>query len=204
VRGALDEGGDGGVVKVTFAIGYEGREHLLHLRGERQEDVIGFGSLERVTQVFLVQVDFEAGLKVARDEHGAFGIEDGAAGESAFDGVDDNFRIEAAARGEGECLAHGGDVAGDHDLIGELGRVSGTDRASERNAGAEALENWLGLGEDFGLAADHDGERAFDGFGFATADWRVKKVDAFGLAGHRDFLRDERADGAHVDDERAI
>jgi N-methylhydantoinase B len=48
VRGALNEGGDGGVIEVAFAISDEGGEHLLHLRGERQEDVVGFGSLERV------------------------------------------------------------------------------------------------------------------------------------------------------------
>ena len=139
VGSAFNEGGDGGVIEVAFAIGDERGEHLLHLRGERQKDVIGLRGLEGIAQIFLVKIDFETGLEIARDEHGAFGVEDGAASEAGFDGVDDDFRIEAAARGQCQRLAHGGDVARDHDLIGELGGVASADGAGEGDAGAEAF-----------------------------------------------------------------
>lgn len=168
VRGGFDEDGDGGVIEIAFAAGDQRGDHLLHLRSERKADAVGLGGLEGVTQVLLVKVEFEAGPEVARDEHGTLGVEHSAAGKASLDGVNDNLGIEAAARGKRERLAHGGYVAGDHDLIGELGGVACTDRSGERNGGPHALEDGLGLGEDLGLAANHDGERAVDGFGFAT------------------------------------
>jgi len=62
------------VIEVAFAIGDERRKHLLHLCGERQINVIGFGGLERVAQVLFVKADFEAWLKLRAMSIGPFAL----------------------------------------------------------------------------------------------------------------------------------
>ena len=52
-------------------------------------------------------------------------------------------------------------------------------------------------------AADHDGQCAVDGLGLAATDWRVEEFDPLPCASRADFLRDQGADGAHVDDDGA-
>ena len=49
VGGGFDEGRDSGVVDVAFAVGDEGRNHLLDLCCERKADTVGFGGLERIS-----------------------------------------------------------------------------------------------------------------------------------------------------------
>ena len=52
-------------------------------------------------------------------------------------------------------------------------------------------------------AADHDGQGAFDGLGFAAADGGVEHGDAFLGQFGGDFLAGLGGDGAHVHDDRA-
>ncbi|MGA2569118.1 MAG: hypothetical protein ABSF23_01240 [Terracidiphilus sp.] len=47
------------MIEIAFLIGDEGGEHLLYLRGERQENVVCLGGLECVVEVLLMKQDPE-------------------------------------------------------------------------------------------------------------------------------------------------
>ena len=83
--------------------------------------------------------------------------------------------------GEDQRFAHGCDVTCHHDLVGELGDIARTDRAGQRNARAHELKDGHHVVEHLLIAADHDGERAVDGFRLAAANGRIQKPTSFSL-----------------------
>src|ERR1017187_10429204 len=95
--------------------------------------------------------DFESRLEVACDEHRPLGVENGTARESTLDRIQDNLRIEAASRGKDKRLAHRGNVARNHDLVGQFGYIPRPDSAGERDARTHALEQRLRFAEVFSL-----------------------------------------------------
>ena len=80
-------------------------------------------------------------------------------------------------------------------LVGQLGGVARADRAAMHGAGAHFQQDVLHRIEHRLVAADHDGQRAVDGLGFAAADRGVDHLHALWRAGLGDFLRCERTRG---------
>ena len=83
---------DAAVVVGGFAVHLEGL-HDFHdglERGMGHAEVVG--GVQGVGEVLDVEFDAEAGLEVAGEHHGDFGVHDGAAGEAALDGFKDFLR----------------------------------------------------------------------------------------------------------------
>ena len=88
-------GDDAGVVVVAFALVHQRHDQPLNDAGEGQRHLIFFGGLQGIPQIFLVEANPEARLEIARDRHRRFGVQNRASGQTAFDGVENHFRIEA-------------------------------------------------------------------------------------------------------------
>src|SRR4051812_32617912 len=114
--------------------------------------------------------DTEAGLKVPADRHGGFCVEDSTAGQTALDGVKNYLWIESGASCQDQRFAHSRDITGDHDLVRQLGDISGAYGARKEDTRTHRLENGLNGLEYLGVAADHDGESAVNRFWLTTAD----------------------------------
>ena len=155
---------------------------------------------QRVIEVLDVQVDLEAGLEIAREDHRGFGVHDGGTREAALDGLKDLLRIDARPGGQEHRLRKRRDVERHDDLVGQLRGIARADLAAPHRARAHDEQEVLVLLEHLLVAADHDGQRAVDGLGLAAGYRRVDHVDALCLAGGAHFLGDLRRDGAHVDD----
>src|SRR5271166_239279 len=117
-----------------------------------------------------MQADAKAWVEVAGNDHGRLGVEHGASREATPDGFENDAEIEAGAAGEDEGFAHGGDVAGDHNLVCELGDIAGADWTRERNTGSHGFEDGQRVLVDHRIAPNHDGKRTFDRLGLSAAD----------------------------------
>ena len=70
-------------------------ENFLHFGGHGNGRTDRVGAVQHIVQVLDVQIDFEAGLVVARNHHGGFGVHDGGACQTALDGLKYQFRVNA-------------------------------------------------------------------------------------------------------------
>src|SRR6202046_5489867 len=200
----LDEGHDCRMVQVSAALIHESDQHLLHHAGEGKRDFLRFRGEERIAKVLLMKANAKAWLKVTSNDKRGLGVQHSAARQSALDGVEDNFGVDAAAVGENEGFGHCGDVASNDDLIGQLGHIARADAAGEGNAGAQQFQDWSDFLEGSFVSSHHDGKGGIDGLRFTSAHRRVKKLNAFLGAGLANLLRDDGANGTHVDQDRSL
>ena len=110
----------------------------------------------RIGQVFDMQVDLEAGLEVAGENHRRFGFHHRTAGQAATDGIEHQFWIDAGFSGEHQRFRQGGDVERDDDLIGQFCGVACADIAAADHGFAHFRQQFDAAVEDFLFAADHD------------------------------------------------
>ena len=157
------------------------------------------GAVQGVVQVLDVQVDLKAGLVVALDHHGGLGVHHGGTGQAALDGLEDQLGVHTGLLGQGQGLGHGLDVAGHHDLVGQLGGVARAHVAAQDHGSAHGLQHGLEAVKDLLLAAHHEGQGAVDGLGLAAGDGGVQHLDVLLGQLRGDLLRGHGVDGAHVD-----
>ena len=154
---------------------------------------------DRIGQILDVQIDLEAGLEVAGQDHRRFRFHDGAAGQTAANGVEHQLGIDAGFSGQNKGFGHGGDVQGDDDLVRQFGRVAGADVTAQHHRFPHLRQQFRGTVEQFFFAADHDRQAAVDRLGLAAADRRIEHLDPFLRHRRSNFLRGQRGDRAHVD-----
>ena len=125
------------------------------------------------------------------------------AGRAAADGGEDFIHIQPHGAGVGDGLADAGQRAGDGDLVGHLRVLAAAGRAHIANAAAHGLENGNGALKGLAVAADHDGQCAGARARVAAGNGGVQRQKALRRGLGIDALRQARAGGGHVDDQRA-
>ena len=99
----------------------------------------------------------------------------------------DFYRIDDELS-EDERLAHGREMGGHHDLVGQLGNITGAHIPGQHNIAAHGVQKILALVEYLLFSADHDGQRGVDGSRLAAAHRRIQKFNGFLGALPGDFL----------------
>ena len=121
----------------------------------------------------------------------------------AADGFQRLGHIDPAGLRQHQSFGHGQAVA-DHDhLVDQFDRLAGAVRADVGDALAHGLQHGQSPLQRFGLAADHDAERALGRALAAAADGRVEHAYTLGRQCDGDITGCCRADGAHVDHQAA-
>src|SRR5580692_7937084 len=184
--------------------GCGGIEQLLAGGGVRQADTERTRSLEREVQVFLVERNAEARLKIALDHALAVDLENAGSGESTHQRLTDASRVGAGFGGEDERLADGPDGQSDDDLVGDLRRLSVAVAADKRDVLAHEREDRLDLLERAFGAADHDREARRLRADLAAGNRRVEIFAAEFVHLLSELLGGDRRDRAHVNDNLAL
>ena len=176
----------------------QGLLNLKELGGQGQGDVNLVGGGQDVLDVLVVDADGAAGLEVALAHHGSLGVQHGAAGQAAPDGVIDLHGIHTGLGGQHQGLGHGGNVQVDHDLVGQLGDAAGAGAADQQGAAAHDLKHGFEPVEVRLVAAAHNGQSAGDGAGLAAGDGSIHKAHADFLETAVALLRLTGGDAGHV------
>ena len=92
---------------------------------------------------------------------------------------------------------------GNADLVHHLGELARARRAEQLHRAGVAADHRLGLGEGFGIAADHHGEHAVLRAGLAAGDGRIEKMRAAAGGGIVKLAGDVGRGGGVVDEHRA-
>src|SRR5258708_33125629 len=79
-----------GVVQITLSLVHERNQNLLYCARKWQADLHRLGCLQSISKILLMQANSKSWFKIAANHHRSFGIEDGAARQPAFDGVEDD------------------------------------------------------------------------------------------------------------------
>ena len=85
---------------------------------------------EDEAEVFELEVDHEGWFHVAGEDARAEDLEGVAAGGSGDGGVKGGLEVEAGTFGEGESFGDAHDGMDDHDLVGQLGGLTGAEWAA--------------------------------------------------------------------------
>jgi hypothetical protein len=128
------------VIEVAEAVRGAGLHQLRRVRRLRQRHAELARALQRQAEVLLVQLDAKARVEGALDHPLAVHLEDAARGEAAHQRLAHLGRVGAGAAREQQRLADRGDVEGDDDLVGDLGRLPVADAADEGDVLAHLLE----------------------------------------------------------------
>src|SRR5450830_1187659 len=195
---------NGAVVVGGHAVGLESLQDLHHGSGEPYRHAESVGGVERVREVFYVELNAETRIEVAVQDHRDLRVHDGRTGESAFDGIEHSFGVHAGLGGKHEGFRYGRDVECDDYLVREFGDVAAADLADQDDGGAHLLEDRFDCLEYFRVAADHDGQRALNGLGLAAGNRRVDHGDALFLDSRIDFLGGAGGDRTHVYEDGAF
>ena len=188
---------------LTAAVVMQPLHDFLHGGGHRNGSADRVRTVQDGVQILDVQVNLEARLVIAGDHHRPLGVEYSGTGEAAADRVKHELGIDAGLLRQRECLRHRADVAGDDDLVCELGRVARADVAATGHGGTHLLQHRLEPVKNLLLAADHKADRTVNGFGLAAGNGRVKHFNALLRQCRRDLLAGDGIDGAHVDERAA-
>ena len=122
------------------AVGLGGGEQLMNQRRRQQRQALVAGVVEHQPQVFLLEIDHEAGGEVAGEHLWALvGKLPGAGGASA-DGGERRLRIEAGGFGECDGLGDGEVGDGDEDLVDELGELPAAGSPSVNSNSSLAID----------------------------------------------------------------
>lgn len=182
------------MIGVAEAVHLEGLHDFSHGRSERQRRAELVPGIERVVEVFDVQVDSEPGIELPVEHERRLGDPHRAAGQPAADGLIHQFRLHTGLRREDQRLGDGRDVQRHDHLIGQLGDVAHADVAHAHNRGRHRFEHRQAPVEDFLFASHHDRQRAVNRLGLAAADRRVQHLDALLRQLGGDFAAGQRGD----------
>ena len=191
------------MVVLTFAVDFQRLQDFHYGAGQRQGYADVMTGFNRIGQVFDMQVDLEAGLEVAGENHRRFGFHHRTASQAATDGVEHQFGVDAGFGSENQRFRQGGDVECHDDLIGQFRRVSSADIAAADHGFAHFRQQFDATVEDLLFAADHDRQRSIDCLRLTAADRRIQHFHPLLGDGGSDFLRRQRCDRAHVDQNQA-
>lgn len=109
--------GDCAVVFLAALMIVHPLQDLLHLGRHGHRGAHAVGAVQRVVQVFDMQVDFKTGLIVALDHHRSLGVHHRAACQAAADGLEHQLRVHACLLRQGEGFGQCLDIARHNNLI---------------------------------------------------------------------------------------
>src|SRR5438093_7767992 len=192
------------MVEPTSALDPHRVEELLDDGRAGQGHAEGAPRLHDESQVLEVEVDLEPWIVGPRHVVRCLLFEALGAGQAAPEGLQGERAIEARLLGERQRLAERGQVDRYDDLIGELGEPARADRYQVGDRLSERLE-YRKRGLEVGLlTSDHDAEGGVDRAFLTAGHRRLQHADTLLAQSLADFLRDERRDRGHVDEEQTL
>src|SRR5215471_14938027 len=197
----FEESDHAGVIEPAAALNAKRGEELLdqcscwNRRSDRPRSI-----LDQV-QILCVQVDFETGGKISGQNLFRLLIEALASGKTSCERANHFLRIDTGFRSKYQGLADGGQIDRNDDLVCQLCKSSSAQSTHVGDRFAKRLKNWKRTLEVPWFAARHDGEGRIDSTLLAAAHRRVNHGYAYGSKFRSDFLRNDRIDRTHVDEE---
>ena len=161
------------------------------------------GGIQRIRQIFNVQIDAEARLEVTIHHHRCLGIQHGAARKTTANGLIDQIRINARFGGQRQCFGHGRDVQRHNHLVCQLGDVACANFTGMHHGASHGFHQVVVFVEHGFIAPHHHRQSTVDGFRFATADRRIQHLHAFRFQRLANFAARQRGDRTHVDHHQA-
>ena len=176
---------------------------LAHQRGVGQRLAHILARLQRQPQVFLHQLDHEAGREIPRRNPRSEIGQLPRTGRARADRLQHPLRVHTRLLRQRQRFADPQQRARNRHLVAELHRLARADRTAVRDRLAHRLEDRAAALQRVGLAADHDRERPRLRARIAARNRRVKQLHATLRQPRPDLPRHRRADRAHVDHHRA-
>ena len=186
------------VVEFAGACCDHGAVEILEELSDGEVEIVAFGGLEGVVEVFELKFSGATGLEVAFDHAEAVFGEDAGRGEAALESLADFGGVGTSGSSKNEGFGDGTDGDGDDDLVGEFGELTGAGWADVGGA-AHGFENGCAGSESFGVSADHDGEFAGGGSDGSSGNGGVEVGVVEGFVQFAVSDRFVGTDGAHVD-----
>ena len=185
---------------LTIAVLNNSKTSLVTGRGTPKSLLVFLDDVE----VFVVQADAKARVKVAVDHAFAPVFEDAATRESAAEDLHDFERINARFRAHCEGFRDAGNGDGDEDLVARFHGLPGAEGAAQDRALAHDVKERFDGVERVFVAADHDGEGGVLRADVAAADGCIQEFDAF-FCEHIPHMHGSAGrDGAHIDEDHAF